>query len=58
VAFTGELNRQIFTNPHFFGQEKHYLRAQIARIMHSTTLVPKGIYKVQEAEGETPREIE
>jgi hypothetical protein len=26
--------------------------------MHSTTLVPKGIYKVQEAEGETPREIE
>lgn len=26
--------------------------------MHSTTLVPKGIYKVQEAEGETPREID
>jgi len=45
VAFTGDLNRPVYTNPHFFGQEKHYLRAQIARIMHSTTLIPKGIYK-------------
>lgn len=27
VAFTGDLNREIYTNPHFFGQEKHYLRS-------------------------------
>ena len=27
VLFTGNLNRYIFTNPYFFGQEKHYLRA-------------------------------
>jgi radial spoke head protein 4/6 len=57
VAFTGELNRAIYTNPHFFGQEKHYLRAQIARIMHSTTLVPKGIYKITDPV-EAPRDID
>lgn len=27
VALTGDLNRPIYTNPFFFGQEKHYLRA-------------------------------
>jgi radial spoke head protein 4A len=50
------LERKIFTNPFFEGQEKHYLRAQIARITHSTTLLPKGIMKATE-ESET-REIE
>ena len=27
VLFTGDLERPIFTNPFFFGREKHYLRA-------------------------------
>jgi len=27
VLFTGDLNRAIITNPFFFKQEKHYLRA-------------------------------
>jgi radial spoke head protein 4/6 len=27
VMFTGDLERTIFTNPFFFGKEKHYLRA-------------------------------
>ena len=27
VNFTGELDRQIITNPFFFGKEKHFLRA-------------------------------
>ena len=27
VLFTGDLDRKIYTNPFFFGQEKHYLRA-------------------------------
>ena len=27
VLFTGDLERTIFTNPFFFGKEKHYLRA-------------------------------
>lgn len=55
VSFTGELERNIYTNPFFFGQEKHYLRAQIARISHSTTLAPNGMWRLVEDE---PREIE
>ena len=27
VLFTGDLERAIYTNPFFFGKEKHYLRA-------------------------------
>ena len=38
--FTGDLERQIYTNPYFKGQEKHYLRCQISRIYHGTKLVP------------------
>jgi radial spoke head protein 4A len=54
VVFTGELNRPIYTNPFFFGQEKHYLRAQIARIVHSTTLLPRSLWM---EDAENPREI-
>lgn len=54
VTFTGNLERQIFTNPFFFGTEKIYLRAQIARLTHSTTLCPKGLWKLDE---ENPQEI-
>jgi hypothetical protein len=50
VLFTGNLERQIYTNPYFFGQEKHYLRAQISRIIHSTTLFPKGLMRKVEDE--------
>ena len=38
--FTGDLERQIYTNPYFKGKEKHYLRCQISRIYHGTKLVP------------------
>ena len=55
VSFTGDLERSIITNPFFFGKEKHFLRAQIARISHCTTIVPKGIYKLVE---DNDREIE
>jgi len=55
VVFSGNLERSIITNPFFFGKEKHYLRAQIARISHSTTLVPKNYYRLVE---DTPTEIE
>lgn len=48
VLFTGDLERTIYTNPYFFGQEKHYLRAQISRIVHSTTLYPKGLKRLDE----------
>ena len=55
VVFTGDLERKIYTNPFFFGQEKHYLRAQIARISHSTTLLPSGLWRKVE---DNDREIE
>jgi radial spoke head protein 4/6 len=48
ILFTGDLNRNIYSNPFFFGQEKHYLRAQISRIVHSTTLLPKGLWRTVE----------
>ena len=44
-ALSGNLDAKIFTNPFYFETEKTYLRAQIARITQSTTLVPKGLYK-------------
>lgn len=47
VLFTGDLERPIFTNPFFFGKEKHYLRAQLSRIIHSTTLLPAGVMKLE-----------
>jgi len=55
VLFSGDLEKTIFTNPFFFGKEKHYLRAQIARISHSTTLCPAGLWRKQE---DNPRDIE
>jgi radial spoke head protein 4A len=54
VLLTGNLERDIITNPFFFGKEKNYLRAQIARISHSTTLLPAGQWKLDE---ENAREI-
>ena len=50
VLLTGNLERDIITNPFFFGKEKNYLRAQIARISHSTNLVPTGVWNVNEEE--------
>ena len=50
--FTGDLERDIITNPFFFGKEKIYLRAQIARISHGTTVVPRGLFALEEAEEE------
>lgn len=51
VLFTGDLERPIYTNPFFFGREKHYLRAQLSRISFSTSLQPKGVSKLEEDEG-------
>ena len=54
-TFSGDIDRKIYTNPFYFDTEKTYLRAQIARIYQSTTLVPKGLHRFQE---ENNREIE
>ena len=50
VLFTGDLKREIFTNPNFFGKEEIYLRAQIARISASTTLCAANKFKLPSIE--------
>lgn len=40
---SGDLNSRLVTNPEFDGREKEFLRAQIARIVHATTLIPDGL---------------
>lgn len=52
--FTGEPETKIVSNPHFPGKEKELLRAQIARISQTTSIVPKGYFKKQE---DSEREI-
>lgn len=54
-TFSGNLDQKIYSNPFYFGTEKLYLRAQIARIAQSTNLVPRGLHRLQE---ENDREIE
>jgi hypothetical protein len=50
---TGDLNAEVLTSPPFPGKERHFLRAQIARIAHATTLFPKGMIEPnEEQEGE------
>ena len=45
---TGNLNANIDSNPPFPGKERHFLRAQIARITHSTSIIPKGLLEMDE----------
>ena len=45
---TGNLNAQIDSNPPFPGKERHFLRAQISRITHATSIIPKGLLEVDE----------
>lgn len=48
---TGNLNASIDSNPPFPGKERHFLRAQIARITHATTIMPKGLMDMDEESG-------
>lgn len=43
-AFTGDLDAVVDCHPQFPGVEKHYLRAQIARISCAATIAPKDIH--------------
>lgn len=54
LIFTGEPEASMVTNPYFAGKEKELLRAQIARITQTTSIVPKGYFKKQE---DSEREI-
>ena len=58
ILFTGDLDRPIYADPYYFKAkktEKFYLRAQIARIVHSTSICPKGLFRLTE---DNPKEIE
>lgn len=46
--FTGDLNAEIKSSPSFPGKERHLLRAQLARIFHSTAMIPKGLMEMEE----------
>ena len=46
--FTGILNASIDSNPPFPGKERHFLRAQLARIQHNTEIIPKGLFEIDE----------
>jgi len=51
LNLTGDLERNIYTNPYFKGQEKHYLKCQISRIYHGTKLVPSiNHYNIEDPE--------
>ncbi|CAF3725685.1 unnamed protein product [Rotaria sordida] len=56
VFFTGDLNREIKSNPTYPGTEKNYLRAQIARISATTHVSPNGKFKFSDEEEETEEE--
>ena len=48
---SGNLQAKVDSCPAFPGLEKHLLRAQLARIQHSTEIVPVGLYEPGEEEG-------
>ena len=51
-VFTGNLNAEVDTNPHFSGKERHLLRATLARIFHATAITPKGLFAIDEETNE------
>lgn len=44
--FTGDLDAPVAAHPPFPGVERHYLRAQIARITHSCTVAPRLMFSL------------
>lgn len=51
-VLSGDLNATIESNPPFPGKERHFLRAQLARIFSATTISPKGLFEMNEESGE------
>lgn len=54
--FTGNLKAPIVCFPPFPGTERHYLRAQIARISATTQISPNGYFQSPEEEEEEEEE--
>jgi hypothetical protein len=47
-VMTGDLNASIDSNPPFPGKERHFLRAQLARIFAATQIAPKDFFVLDE----------
>lgn len=43
---SGDLNAEVQSNPPFPGKERHFLRAQLARIFAATSISPKGLFEI------------
>ncbi|OHT01922.1 Flagellar radial spoke protein [Tritrichomonas foetus] len=57
--FTGDLNAPVLAPPgRFEGTEKELLRTFIARVVHSCTLAPKGLYDAEEKPEEEDQELD
>ncbi|CAF0951862.1 unnamed protein product, partial [Didymodactylos carnosus] len=56
LFLTGDLNRTIDSYPSYPGVEKHYLRAQLARISATTHVSPAGRFKFNDEEEEAEEE--
>lgn len=50
-ALTGDLESNVSTFPAFRGREKHYLKAQLVRMIHNCEIVPTGMYKTNDENG-------
>eukprot|EP00162_Nutomonas_longa_P022155 comp5172_c0_seq1/m.4301 comp5172_c0_seq1/g.4301 ORF comp5172_c0_seq1/g.4301 comp5172_c0_seq1/m.4301 type:complete len:439 (-) comp5172_c0_seq1:161-1477(-) len=55
--FTGDLAHEVNSYPPFPGNEAAYLRAQIARITHATSISPKGYFNPDENADEGSHDI-
>jgi radial spoke head protein 4A len=51
-VLVGDLNASIDSNPPFPGKERHFLRAQLARIFSATAIIPKGLFEMDEETSE------
>ena len=54
-VMTGNLDAPVSAYPPFPGRENAFLRTQIARIAHATTLAPSGMFTVDEDSGEVTK---
>lgn len=51
-VMSGDLNASLTnTNPPLHWKERHFLRAQLARIFAATEISPKGYYEIDEETG-------
>jgi radial spoke head protein 4A len=47
-ALTGDLNAPVIVYPEFKGKEKHFLKAQLSRMLFNCEIVPTGMYRLKE----------